>query len=133
MSQSRHSPFIEAALHRLLDSNLSAKFALYNHLGKWMHCHDFLFFLINKMNKSMVFIKNNAIDHDLLAPLFFFFFVTLLIQTRCILPYLITNFNHIFYVCLDDSVFKWKSIQIYVIEIKKKNGKIQVKNCPAIG
>ncbi|XP_012938913.1 armadillo repeat-containing protein 3 isoform X2 [Aplysia californica] len=33
MSASRHSPFIEAALQRLLDCNLSAKFALYNYLG----------------------------------------------------------------------------------------------------
>ncbi|XP_059157772.1 armadillo repeat-containing protein 3-like [Physella acuta] len=32
-SASRHNPFIEAALQRLLDSNLSAKFSLYNHLG----------------------------------------------------------------------------------------------------
>ncbi|GFR96246.1 armadillo repeat-containing protein 3 [Elysia marginata] len=32
-SASRHSPFIEAALQRLLDSNLSAKFSLYSHLG----------------------------------------------------------------------------------------------------
>ncbi|KAK0062177.1 armadillo repeat-containing protein 3-like isoform X7 [Biomphalaria pfeifferi] len=33
-SASRHNTFIEAALQRLLDSNLSAKFSLYNHLGK---------------------------------------------------------------------------------------------------
>ncbi|CAL1539085.1 unnamed protein product [Lymnaea stagnalis] len=32
-SASRQNPFIEAALQRLLDSNLSAKFSLYNHLG----------------------------------------------------------------------------------------------------
>uniref|UniRef100_A0A2C9LYH4 EDR1/CTR1/ARMC3-like peptidase-like domain-containing protein n=1 Tax=Biomphalaria glabrata TaxID=6526 RepID=A0A2C9LYH4_BIOGL len=32
-SASRHNTFIEAALQRLLDSNLSAKFSLYNHLG----------------------------------------------------------------------------------------------------
>ncbi|KAH9523148.1 Armadillo repeat-containing protein 3 [Bulinus truncatus] len=32
-SASRHNTFIEAALQRLLDSNLSAKFSLYNYLG----------------------------------------------------------------------------------------------------
>ncbi|CAG5127477.1 unnamed protein product, partial [Candidula unifasciata] len=32
-SSSRNSPFTEAALQRLLDSNLSAKFSLYNYLG----------------------------------------------------------------------------------------------------
>ncbi|GFO30833.1 Armadillo repeat-containing protein 3 [Plakobranchus ocellatus] len=54
-SVSRHSPFIEAALQRLLDSNLSAKFSLYSHLGPGNLIEDG-FFDCGKLKQGTVFM-----------------------------------------------------------------------------